>query len=75
MEAKGSVVKGLEEELKEYRRQYYLKTREKRRKKIQCRLCRRFVSTEYLNKHYLRRICLNNRNSENSENGVIVKTT
>jgi len=55
------------EELKEYRRQYYLKNREKRRKKIQCGFCGRRVCAEYIQSHYRRKICLN-KTMQNNEN-------
>ena len=54
-----------ENKIKEYQRQYYLKTREKRRNKIKCDSCERMVCSEYLHKHKLKLIC--QRHSKENE--------
>ena len=45
------------EKIKQYQREYYLKTREKRKQKRICEICGRQVSAEYLQKHKKRSIC------------------
>lgn len=49
---------------KQYNKQYYSKTREKRRNKEKCTFCGRMVCSEYLLKHTYRDICLNARSKE-----------
>ena len=43
--------------IKQYQRQYFLKTREKRRNKVKCEKCERVVCSEYLLKHQNKLIC------------------
>ena len=44
--------------IKQYQREYYLKTREKRRNKVKCDECNRVVCSEYLMKHKKKLICM-----------------
>mgnify|MGYP005993461641 FL=1 len=46
---------------KEYNHKYYLKTREKRRSKVKCDVCGRYVCSEYMYKHKQKRICLKHK--------------
>ena len=42
---------------KEYQHAYYMKTRDERRKKIECPVCKRMVCNEYFPKHQNKLIC------------------
>lgn len=42
---------------KDYQHEYYVKTRDKRREKVQCDNCSRQVCSEYLEKHKTKLIC------------------
>ena len=51
---------------KEYNRNYYLKKRDERRKKVICDKCGRTVCSEYLEKHKEKRICKKIDSNNNS---------
>ncbi len=50
-------MEGKSERNKEYQREYYLKTRDRRRSKVECALCGRLVCSEYAEKHTKKAIC------------------
>ena len=57
------------EKLKTYNKNYYLKTRDKRREKITCENCERQVCKEYSKKHLKKHICL--KAGEKNSNDIV----
>ena len=56
-----------ENKTKQYQHDYYLKTRENRRMKVQCDICARSVCSEYMFKHKQKNICARNAKKKINE--------